>query len=47
MSRAAVAKDLVAAHARTLKMPGLARAYEALSRQAREECRRQPAFAEI
>jgi len=37
VSRAVVAKDLVAAHARTLKMPGLARAYEALSRQAREE----------
>ena len=37
MSRAAVAKDLVATHARTLKMPGLARSHEALARQAREE----------
>lgn len=39
MSRAAVAvaKDLVVAQARALKMPGLLRAYEALSRQAREE----------
>lgn len=37
MSRAAVAKDLVVAQARGLKMPGLARVYEALARQAREE----------
>ncbi len=37
MSRAAVAKDLVAVHARALKMPGLARTYQALARQAREE----------
>jgi len=37
MSRAAVAKDLIRAQARALKMPGLARAYESLARQAREE----------
>lgn len=37
MSRAAVAKDLVTAQARALKMPGLARVYDALARQAREE----------
>lgn len=37
MSRAAVAKDLVASQARALKMPGLLRVYEALARQAREE----------
>ena len=37
MSRTAVAKDLVAAQARSLKMPGLGRVYEALARQAREE----------
>lgn len=37
MSRAAVTKDLVAAQARSLKMPGLGRVYEALARQAREE----------
>jgi DNA replication protein DnaC len=39
MSRAAatVATDLVRAQARALKMPGLARSYEALARQAREE----------
>jgi DNA replication protein DnaC len=37
MSRAAVAKELVAAQARALKMPGLARVYEGLARQAREE----------
>jgi DNA replication protein DnaC len=37
MSRAAVAKDLVAAQARSLKMPGLSRVYEPLARQAREE----------
>jgi DNA replication protein DnaC len=37
MSRAAVAQDLVRAQARALKMPGIARVYEALARQAREE----------
>ena len=37
MSRAAVARELVAAQARSLKMPGLGRVYEALARQAREE----------
>ena len=37
MSRAAVAAELVRTHARTLKMPGLARSFEALARQAREE----------
>jgi DNA replication protein DnaC len=37
MSRAAVAKDLVLAQTRSLKMPGLARVYEGLARQAREE----------
>src|SRR5262245_44415568 len=37
MSRAAVAKDLILAIARTLKLPGLARAFESLARQAREE----------
>ncbi|MBK8015101.1 MAG: ATP-binding protein [Deltaproteobacteria bacterium] len=37
MSRIVVAKDLVATQARALKMPGLARVYEALARQAREE----------
>ena len=39
MSRAAatVATDLVRAQARSLKMPGLGRSYEALARQAREE----------
>ena len=37
MSRAAVAADLVRTHARALKMPGLARSFEALARQAREE----------
>jgi DNA replication protein DnaC len=37
VTRAAVAKDLVAAQARALKMPGLGRVYEALARQAREE----------
>jgi hypothetical protein len=30
MSRAAIAKDLVAAQARALKMPGLARVYEGI-----------------
>jgi len=37
MSRGAVAKEIVAAQARALKMPGLGRVYEALARQAREE----------
>jgi DNA replication protein DnaC len=37
MSRAAVAKELVATQARALKMPGLARVYQALARQAQEE----------
>ncbi|HKU41388.1 MAG TPA: IS21-like element helper ATPase IstB [Polyangiales bacterium] len=37
MSRAVVAKELVSAQARALKMPGLSRVYEALARQAREE----------
>src|SRR5580692_1974967 len=37
MSRAAVAKELVVAQARSLKMPGLARVFEALARQATEE----------
>jgi DNA replication protein DnaC len=37
MSRAAIAKELVAAQARALKMPGLSRVYEAVARQAREE----------
>jgi DNA replication protein DnaC len=35
--RAAVAKELILTQARDLKMPGLARAYEPLGRQAREE----------
>jgi DNA replication protein DnaC len=35
--RAAIAKELIMAQARDLKMPGLARAYEQLGRQAREE----------
>jgi DNA replication protein DnaC len=37
VSRAAVAQELVAAQARSLKMPGLGRVYEGLARQAREE----------
>jgi DNA replication protein DnaC len=37
VSRAAVAKDLVATQARALKMPGLGRVYQALARQAQEE----------
>jgi DNA replication protein DnaC len=38
MSRAvAVATELIASQARDLKMPGLARAYDSLARQAREE----------
>ena len=35
MSRAAVVADLVRGQTRHLKMPGLARAFEALGRQAR------------
>ncbi len=37
MSRAAVAKELVVAQARSLKMPGVVRVFESLARQAREE----------
>jgi DNA replication protein DnaC len=37
MSRAAIAKDLIVAQSRDLKMPGLRRAYEQLGRQARED----------
>lgn len=37
MSRSVVVADLVRVHARQLKMPGLARSFEALGRQAREE----------
>lgn len=37
MSRGIVVADVVKAQARTLKMPGLLRAYEGLGRQAREE----------
>jgi DNA replication protein DnaC len=37
MSRTAVAKDMVLAQTRALKMPGAARVYEALGRQVREE----------
>ena len=37
MSRAIVAKELVVAQARSLKMPGLVRVFEALARQATEE----------
>jgi DNA replication protein DnaC len=37
MSRDAMVNDLVRARAKTLKMPGLARSFEALARQAREE----------
>ncbi len=37
MSRAAVAKDVLASQARALKMPGLVRVFESLARQAREE----------
>src|SRR5436309_11367072 len=37
MSRSAIAKDLIVAQARDLKMPGLRRAYEQFGRQAREE----------
>jgi DNA replication protein DnaC len=35
--RVAIAKELIMGQARDLKMPGLARAYEQLGRQAREE----------
>jgi len=37
MSRAGVVTDLVKAQSRVLKMPGLARSFEALARQARDE----------
>lgn len=37
MSRGPVVADLVRAHCRQLKMPGLARSFEPLARQAREE----------
>jgi DNA replication protein DnaC len=37
VSRAVVTTDLVRGQARALKMPGLARAFEGLARQAREE----------
>jgi len=37
VSRAVVAKELVAGKARALKMPGAVRVYEGLARQAREE----------
>jgi len=37
VSRAVIAKELVVTQARALKMPGLARVYDALARQAREE----------
>ncbi len=37
MSRAKIIADLIRTHARALKMPGLARAFEDLARQAREE----------
>jgi DNA replication protein DnaC len=37
VSRAIVAKELVVAQARSLKMPGLVRVFEALARQAAEE----------
>jgi DNA replication protein DnaC len=37
MSRAAIAKELIVAQARDLKMPGLRTAYEQLGRQARED----------
>jgi len=38
MSRAAIAAvEAIRTHARQLKMPGLARAFEELARQAREE----------
>jgi DNA replication protein DnaC len=37
VSRAVVAKELVATQAKALRMPGVARVYDALARQAREE----------
>lgn len=37
MSRDAIISDVIKTHARSLKMPGLLRAYEPLARQAREE----------
>jgi len=37
MSRTAVARDLIGTQAKSLKMPGLGRAFESLARQAREE----------
>jgi DNA replication protein DnaC len=37
MSRATIIADVIRAHARALKMPGLARVFEDLARQAREE----------
>ena len=37
MSRDAIATDLVRSRARTLKMPGLAKAFERIARQARDE----------
>lgn len=37
MSREAVVEDLIRGQARSLKMPGLARVFEGLARQAREE----------
>jgi DNA replication protein DnaC len=37
VSRDVVVTDLIRQHARSLKMPGAARAFEALGRQAREE----------
>jgi len=37
MSRSNVVADLVRAHARALKMPGAARSFESLGRQARAE----------
>src|SRR6266705_4233252 len=37
MTRAAVVTDLIVAQTRALKMPGLARVYESLARQARDE----------
>jgi DNA replication protein DnaC len=36
MSREAIAAELILAHARSLKMPGLARSYETLARDARD-----------
>ncbi len=42
MSRGAVVADLVRAQTRRLKMPGLARTFEALARQAVEESTADP-----